>query len=328
MPTKQILASWIGHADLSAMVEDQPSAEGVRLADLARLQGKYGEKPGPIKTAVNAAAFDQIHLLSDYNQGLHQPFLKWLGVPATIHSTKIAAPTDYPSIFRAADGVLSELRRQIDFAENELCILLSPGTPAMAATWVLLGKSRYPATFFQTHKGKLLRTEIPYDLVDDFVPQLLFDPDRHFQHLAAKSPGELEGFREIIGESDDIRLAVGRAQRAALRHVNVLILGETGTGKEMFARAIHSASHRKKQRFEAINCAAIPKDLLEAELFGHTRGAFSGAKGERQGAFRRANGGTLFLDELGECDLAMQVKLLRVLQPPPGKGSCFRRHKR
>jgi DNA-binding NtrC family response regulator len=324
MSTRQILVSWIGHADLSAMVEDLPAAEGARLAALARLQTKYGEKPGPIKTAINAGSFAQIHLISDYNQALHHPFVRWLGFAATIHAAKIAAPTDYPSIFRAAESVLSEISKRSDFAENELCILLSPGTPAMAATWVLLGKSRYPATFYQTHKGKLNRTEIPYDLVDDFVPQLLLDPDRHFQHLAAKSPGELEGFREIIGESDDIRLAVGRAQRAALRHVNVLILGETGTGKEMFARAIHSASHRKKQRFEAINCAAIPKDLLEAELFGYTKGAFTGAKGDRLGAFRRADGGTLFLDELGECDLAMQVKLLRVLQPPPGKGTCYR----
>ena len=129
----------------------------------------------------------------------------------------------------------------------------------MAAVWVLLGKSRYPATFFQTHKGKLFPTEIPYDLVDDYVPQLLRDPDRHLQHLAAKSPGEVEGFHDIVGESEAIRMAVGRAQRAALRDVNVLILGESGTGKEMFARAIHEASYRKKKPFEAVNCAAIPE---------------------------------------------------------------------
>ncbi len=106
--------------------------------------------------------------------------------------------------------------------------------------------------------------------------------------------------------------------------MNVLILGESGTGKEMFAQAIHEASHRRKERFEAVNCAAIPKDLLEAELFGYTKGAFTGAQAARLGAFRRADGGTLFLDELGECDLAMQVKLLRILQPPPGKGPCCR----
>ena len=162
-------------------------------------------------------------------------------------------------------------------------------------------------------------------LIDDYVPQqLLRDPDRHLQHLAAKSPGEVEGFHSIIGDCEAIRMAVGRAQRAALRDVNVLILGESGTGKEMFARAIHDAGHRKKKPFEAVNCAAIPKDLLEAELFGFKRGSFTGARGDRLGAFRRADGGTLFLDELGECDLAMQVKLLRILQPPSGKGPCCR----
>ena len=121
-------------------------------------------------------------------------------------------PDRLPEHFPAADEVLGQISSTASFAENELCILLSPGTPAMAATWVLLGKSRYPATFYQTHKGKLIPTEIPYDLADEFVPQLLRDPDRHLQHLAAMRPGELEGFGEIIGESEVIRLAVGRAK--------------------------------------------------------------------------------------------------------------------
>jgi len=324
MPAKRILVSWIGHADLSAMAEDQKEPERNRLIGLAKLGGKYGERPGPLKTALSQGEFDQIHLLSDYDRGLHDPFLRWLEVPGTIHPVHIAAPIDYPSIFRAADKVLDELGRTTNNSESELCILLSPGTPAMTAIWVLLGKSRYPATFYQTHRGKLVPTEIPYDLVDDYVPQLLRDPDRHLQHLAAKSPGELEGFGDIVGESEAIRLAVGKAQKGALRDVNVLILGETGTGKEMFAQAIHKASYRKKGRFEAVNCAAIPKELLEAELFGYKKGAFTGAQADRLGAFRRADGGTLFLDELGECDLVMQVKLLRILQPPSGKGPCCR----
>ena len=117
---------------------------------------------------------------------------------------------------------------------------------------------------------------IPYDLVDDYLPQLLRDPDRHLQHLAAKSPSEVEGFHNIIGDCEAIRIAVGRAQRAALRDVNVLILGESGTGKEMFARAIHDASYRKKKLFEAVNCAAIPKELLEAGAVRIQEGFFHG----------------------------------------------------
>jgi transcriptional regulator with GAF, ATPase, and Fis domain len=95
-----------------------------------------------------------------------------------------------------------------------------------------------------------------------------------------------------------------------------LLLGESGTGKEKFARAIHDASPRKAKKFVPINCAAFSKELLESELFGHVKGAFSGAVVDRQGAFKEADGGTLFLDEVGECDPAMQAKLLRVLQPP------------
>src|SRR5207302_4383861 len=113
-------------------------------------------------------------------------------------------------------------------------------------------------------------------------------------------------------------------KRVAVRSVPVLLLGESGTGKEMFAQAIHAASPRGNKPFKALNCAAIAHDLLESELFGHAKGTFTGAHRDRKGAFEEADGSTLFLDEVGECDLDMQAKLLRVLQPPPGEGPCCR----
>ncbi|CAN5266311.1 sigma-54 dependent transcriptional regulator [soil metagenome] len=120
--------------------------------------------------------------------------------------------------------------------------------------------------------------------------------------------------REIIGSSPAWRLVIDVATQAAPSLATVLVLGESGTGKELLARYIHDRSQRTKGLFVAVNCAAIPETILESELFGHERGAFTGAVTKKEGRFARASGGTLFLDEIGELSLAVQVKLLRVLQ--------------
>lgn len=122
-------------------------------------------------------------------------------------------------------------------------------------------------------------------------------------------------FTDLVGRAPLFLEAVERAKRGAMTHLSILLLGESGTGKELFARAIHEASPRHRNPFIAINCAAIPEQLLEAELFGYEEGAFTGAvKGGRLGKFELADGGTLFLDEIGDMPLSLQAKLLRVLQ--------------
>jgi formate hydrogenlyase transcriptional activator len=121
-------------------------------------------------------------------------------------------------------------------------------------------------------------------------------------------------FEEIIGESAALKRALGQVELAAPAGTTVLLLGETGTGKELFARAIHNLSPRRDRTFVKINCAAIPSGLLESELFGHERGAFTGAINQKIGRFELADKGTLFLDEVGDIPLELQPKLLRVLQ--------------
>jgi DNA-binding NtrC family response regulator len=123
-----------------------------------------------------------------------------------------------------------------------------------------------------------------------------------------------DGFARVISRSVRMRAVFDRANAAARSETPVLIVGETGTGKELIARAIHGNSRRAKRPFVPINCAALPRDLVESELFGHRRGAFSGAFTDHVGLFVAAHGGTLFLDEIGELPLDAQAKLLRVLQ--------------
>jgi transcriptional regulator with GAF, ATPase, and Fis domain len=119
---------------------------------------------------------------------------------------------------------------------------------------------------------------------------------------------------EIVGESPELLAALETLRRVSASECNILITGETGTGKELFARAVHRASPRRSKPFIPVNCAALPETLIETELFGHVKGAFTGALTARVGRFVSAHGGTLFLDEIGDLPLSAQAKLLRVLE--------------
>src|SRR5215475_11911154 len=130
-------------------------------------------------------------------------------------------------------------------------------------------------------------------------------------HLTERSRGE---FREIIGNSPALKEVLDLISVVAPTDSSVLVLGETGTGKELVARAIHNLSNRRGRAFVKLNCGAIPLGLLESELFGHEKGAFTGAIAQKTGRFELANHGTLFLDEVGDIPLELQAKLLRVLQ--------------
>lgn len=129
-----------------------------------------------------------------------------------------------------------------------------------------------------------------------------------------KQMGNKYSFEKIIGKSKSILQAIELAKKVAPTDTTVLLTGETGTGKEVFAQAIHHESKRNKQNFVAINCSAFSKDLLESEMFGHKAGAFTGATKDQKGLFEEANQGTIFLDEIGEMAIDLQAKLLRVIE--------------
>jgi DNA-binding NtrC family response regulator len=297
---RRVLMAWVGKTDLRAPSE-------------AALIGQ-----GPIAQALDALEFDEVFLLSDYDETLVAPYLKWLRGRAkpklTVLPEKLTGPTNFGEIHEAAvRGVLRALGdKPHDIA---LTFHLSPGTPAMAAVWILLGKTRFPAEFIESSRESGVRTaSIPFDISADFLPDLLREHDERLrQGSAAEAPATPE-FADIIHRSRVMVRLVQRARRVSVRNVPVLIEGESGTGKEMFARAIHRASPRRERPFVAVNCGAIPNELIESELFGHEKGAFTDAKQVRQGYFEAADGGTLFLDELGELPAAAQVKLLRAVQ--------------
>jgi Nif-specific regulatory protein len=146
-------------------------------------------------------------------------------------------------------------------------------------------------------------------MVEDERRELEEERDKLRRHLRGD-----HGFDSVIGHTDTMKLVFDQVRQVAKWNTTVLVRGESGTGKELVANAIHYNSPRARSAFIKLNCAALPDNLLESELFGHEKGAFTGASAQRKGRFEQADGGTLFLDEIGEISPAFQAKLLRVLQ--------------
>lgn len=267
---------------------------------------------------IEARTFDELVLLSNYPREESADYVRWLqerGSPRVhLLTSDLGDPTDYSGIHDAVLHSMEFVERELG-PDAELAIHISPGTPAMQAVWVLLAKTRFPAELIQSHEKTGVRTvSIPFDISAEYVPDVLRRTDEKLQRLSDGLPPEAPEFDQIIRRSPAMERAVARARLVAPRNVPVLIEGESGTGKELFARAIHASSPRSSGPFEAVNCGALPRELVESLLFGHERGAFTGATQQHKGHFEVASGGTLFLDEVGELPLDAQVKLLRVLQ--------------
>lgn len=300
MSVRKVIVAWIGKADLRASSET--NAVGL----------------GPIAEALRARSFDEAFLLSDYKAESVEPYLKWLRVRTEtriqVIYEKLSGPTHFGEIYVAAVRAIERALGQRKDA-TELSLHLSPGTPAMAAVWIILGKTRFPAELIESSPEQGVRTaSVPFDLSAEFLPDLLRSPDARLREASGAMPPEAPEFVDIVHKSRVMSRLIERSRKVAVRNVPVLIEGESGTGKELLARAIHRASPRRDKPIITVNCGAIPKDLVESELFGHKQGAFTGATQPRKGHFEAANGGTLFLDELGELPGPAQVKLLRTVQ--------------
>ncbi len=231
------------------------------------------------------------------------------GPRVDVSALDVDDPSDHESLFSALGPVLSTL------PPGELDVLLSAGTPQMQTLWVVLVKAGLlparmlqviPAVFVpRLHRSAVREVSLDFE----GFPEI-----RSLRDEVARLRGEAVARTELVAESAGMREVVGQIGRVGPTALPILVQGETGSGKELVARALHRASARAAGPFVAENVGALDPGTLASELFGHERGAYTGAEGRRRGLFELAHGGTLFLDEVGELPPRVQVSLLRVLQ--------------
>ncbi len=294
---QRILISWVGKADITGATNEPAT--------------------GPLARILAERNYDALLLLRNYSAEEVEPFLKFLntsfGGDVKTIPAKLPSPIHFGEIYRFVNSVVRDTLKT--YPQAELTLQLSSGTPAMIAVSILIGKTLYPAQFIQSSFEKGVEdVELPFDIAAEFIPSLKEQWDKSLASIMAGLAPDTAAFDDIITQNPTLEMLKQQAAILAKRNVPVLIYGETGTGKELFARAIRNSSDRSKKPFKVLNCGAVPPELIDTTLFGHTKGAFTGANQARKGYFEEANGGTLFLDEFGELPLPAQVRLLRVLQ--------------
>jgi transcriptional regulator with AAA-type ATPase domain len=282
------------------------------------------EQPGPILSLVSVRLFQYIILFSTPSTAEHTQATKdalnslYPQLPVEIRDFPLDDPTDYNAILR---GLRSHIGDICDTcSQAQFFIAVASGTPQMHACWVLLAASgEIPAHILHVRAPRFVSKDRPLvseiDLASADFP--LVRANIGGIESAYDIPADLEIVVQqlgIVGDHPRMRQVLEHGAALAPSAVPILVLGETGTGKELIARYIHRLSGRPVDRFVPINCAALPQELVESMLFGHKKGAFTGAISDQKGKFDVADGGTLFLDELAELPLPTQAKLLRVLQ--------------
>ena len=302
--TMRLLLSWSDRSRVEARrthrVERRPDDQGPLLRLLAQPESQGAYDAAWLLTTPSHAESTEA-LAADMRRFVPDVEVRVL---------PIEDPSDHERLFHALMPIVADVP-----ADADVTTVLSAGTPQAQTTWVVLVKSGLlrarmvqviPPAFVPHPHPRAIR-EVTLDI--EGFPEIRALREEVLQLRAAA--GARAG---IVGHSPAIEALIRRLGRVAVARVPVLVLGETGSGKELVARAVHAASGRRDGPFLAENCGALPSGTLESELFGHERGAFTGASQLRRGLFELAHGGTLFLDEIGEAGPAVQVRLLRVLE--------------
>jgi DNA-binding NtrC family response regulator len=291
---------------------------------------------GPVLTLLAERSFAAVHIFTTPNtlpnaQELQEEIARRTGsVRSRIHNIDIPDPTDYEPLFLHMSAYCRTILEDYRDRQPVYCIATASGTPQMQTVWFLLAQSgSVPATLLKITPHRFLQprqkavSEIRLS-IPNFPRIMLPSPENldvaalylRTEKLEAEHSELIKQFSgfTMIGRSQALKRVMDTIDAAARYESSVLIQGETGTGKELVARAVHSNSMRRTEPLIIVNCAAIPETLVESELFGHEKGAFTGATQQKKGRFELADGGTIFLDEIGDMPFPAQAKILRILQ--------------
>lgn len=292
------LFTWLGTRDVENMERNEPASIATIVSKCSQpvdkvviLSNQHKDKWSKFKSFIDSVAKERGQKRLDVQ----------------IYPANMQSPIHYESIYQETSKWFNGLSKE----STLFSINLTSGTPAMTTLSVLVGKGKYNANFLQTTpENELINVDIPLDFSLEHAKSVA----KNTAAVVTTPQRQDRAFKDLTALSANMKTAVDKATRIARSDVPALILGETGTGKELMSKAIHKASVRNEEEFKAVNCGAFPETLVDSILFGHTKGAFTGAERGHKGLFEQADNGTLFLDEVGELSLAVQAKLLRVLQ--------------
>ncbi len=303
----QVLLQWVGFNDMGTC-KVNPDGPSLQLLNAEEYRDR----------------FDRVYLFAnEESRPIAQALAKYLGdggrkrPEATVVLLDAPDPTDYGVLYREMTGACRQIQDDLADEDPKFAIHISPGTPQAQTVWLLMAKggdvkADVLQTIRQIYRGKDGEVARRVDLaIDDFpVIRRLERENRELRTALGKKVS----FGALQTRSPAMRRTVRQLEQAACHpQVHVLLTGETGVGKDFCAKVIHHNSDRRDKPYIPVHCAGMSESLIESELFGHVKGAFTGAHANRPGRFEEASEGTIFLDEIGDMPIPMQARLLRVL---------------